>query len=235
LLTPKDDPKAAFLFFPGGEGYLANPEGRPKALYSRLFPGQGFATVVVDVPSDRPYGMTGTDPFRASGEHLSDVKKIIDFVSERWSKPIFLTGHSAGTTSVAYLGTVLKDSRIGGIVLTGTLGEPVPRRAPRVSPVSLPGLPLHNITYPALFIHHKEDPCANFGAAYLQHSRLIHSPNLHFITVLGGDRNFEIPCSPVEPGRGKSWAHGFSGKEREVATAITDWASGKPVPDRIGP
>ena len=42
FLIPNAVPKGAFLFFPGGEGYLATPEGRPKALYSRLFPGQGF-------------------------------------------------------------------------------------------------------------------------------------------------------------------------------------------------
>ena len=229
FLIPDTAPKGAFLFFPGGEGYLANPEGRPKALYSRLFPGQGFAAVVIDVPSDRPYGMTGTDPFRASEEHLTDVKRVIDFVSQRWSSPVFLIGHSAGTTSVAYLAEVLKDDRIGGVVLTGALGEPVRGR------ISLARLPLHNITYPALFVHHKEDPCASFDAAYQQHRRLIRSPKVHFITVLGGDRTFEIPCSPLDPRRGKSWAHGFSGKDREVATAITDWVSGKPVPDRIGP
>jgi hypothetical protein len=53
--------------------------------------------------------------------------------------------------------------------------------------------------------------------------------------VLGGDRFREINCSPINPNRGKSWAHGFSGKEREVATAITEWVTGKSVPDRIGP
>jgi acetyl esterase/lipase len=229
LLTPDAVPKGVFLLFPGGEGFLVSPEGRPKALYTRLFPGQGFATVIIDVPSDRPRGMTGTDPFRASKEHLEDVKRIIDFVSEKWPKPIFLIGHSAGTTSVAYLAEALKDDRIGGVVFTGALGEPVRGR------VTLASLPLHKIAYPALFVHHKEDPCASFDAAYQQHRRLISSPKVHFISVSGGDRTFEIPCSPLDPRRGKSWAHGFSGKEREVATAITDWVSGKPVPDRIGP
>jgi hypothetical protein len=52
---------------------------------------------------------------------------------------------------------------------------------------------------------------------------------------LGGDRTREINCSPIDPSRGKSWAHGFSGKEREVAIAITEWVTGKAVPDRIDP
>ena len=228
LITP-NAPKGIFLFFPGGEGYLVTIEGRPKWLYTRLFPEQGFMTAVVDVPSDQPYGMIGGDRFRSSIEHLEDVKKIIEFVSQKWSKPIFLIGHSAGTTSVAYLGTVLKDHRIGGVVLTGALGELGPRA------VSLATLPLHNITYPVLFVHHKEDPCASFEAAYRQHQRLVNSPRVSFIEVLGGDRSREIPCSPVDASRGKSYAHGFSGKEREVVRAITDWVTGKPVAGRIGP
>jgi pimeloyl-ACP methyl ester carboxylesterase len=98
----------------------------------------------VDVPSDRPYGTAGTDPFKVSKEHLEDVKKVIDFVSQKWSEPIFLIGHSAGTTSVAYLATVLKDNRIGGVVLTSALGNSAPGR------VSLATLPLQGVTYPVL-------------------------------------------------------------------------------------
>jgi hypothetical protein len=37
------------------------------------------------------------------------VRKVIDFVNQKWPTPIFLIGHSAGTTSVAYLAAVLKD------------------------------------------------------------------------------------------------------------------------------
>jgi len=229
LITPNIDPKGVFIFFLGGEGYLVSPEGRPKALYTRGLPGRGFVTTLVDVPSDRPFGMVGGDRFRTGKEHLEDVKKIIDFVHQKWPVFIFLIGHSAGTTSVAYVATVLKDHRIGGVVLTGALGDLGPKA------VSLATLPLHTITYPALFIHHKEDPCANFEAAYQQHRRLINSPKVNFIEVLGGNRSIEIPCSPIDPSRGKSYAHGFSGKEREVVAAITDWVSGKPVPDRIGP
>ncbi|HEV8342650.1 MAG TPA: hypothetical protein VGR30_09795 [Candidatus Binatia bacterium] len=229
LITPNAVPKGLFLFFPGGEGYLVTTEGQPKALYTRVFPEQGFVTALVDVPSDQPYGVTGTDPFRVSKEHLEDVKKIIDFVSQKWPKPIYLIGHSAGTTSVAYLATALKDHRIGSIVLTGALGDLGPRR------VSLATLPLQNITYPVLFVHHKEDPCTSLEAALQQRQRLVSSPRVGFIEVLGGDQSRAIPCSPRDPSRGMSYAHGFSGKERQVATAIIDWVMGKWVPDRIGP
>src|ERR1043166_235509 len=211
LMPPKAVPKGVFLFFPGGEGYVVTPEGRPKALYTRGFSAQRFVTAIVDVPSDQPWGTIGGDRFRKSNEHLEDVKKIIDFVYQRWPKPIFLIGHSAGTTSVAYLASVLKDDRIGAIILTASLGDLGPKA------VFLGTLPLGTITYPTLFIHHKEDPCTSFEAVYQQHRRLINSPRVNFIEVLGGDRSREIPCSPVDPSRGRSYAHGFSGHEREVA------------------
>ena len=230
LITPNIAPKGIFLFFPGGEGYLVNAEdGQPKRLFIRELREQDFLTALVDVPSDQPYGMLGGDRFRRSEEHLEDVKRIIDFVYQKWPRPIFLIGHSAGTTSVGYLATVLKDHRIGGIVLTGALGELGPKA------VSLATLPLQDIGYPALFVHHKEDTCASFAAAHRQKQRLINSPRVSFIEVLGGDQSRAIGCNPRDPSGGKSYAHGFSGKRREVVSAITDWITGKPVPDRIGP
>lgn len=231
LITPDTVPKGLFLYFHGGEGYLVSTEGRAKSIiYALLFREQGFITAFVDVPSDRPYGVTGTDPFRVSKEHLEDVKKVIDFLSQKWSKPIYLIGHSAGSTSVAYLATVLKDHRIGGVVLTSALGQLPPRQR-----VSLATLPLQDVTYPALFVHHKEDPCASFEDAHRQHQRLVNSPRVSFIEVLGGDQSRAVRCSPVDPSRGMSYAHAFSGKEREVVASIIDWVTGKPVLDRIGP
>jgi len=229
LITPNTVPKGTFLFFPGSEGYLVNTEGRPRWGYTRVFPERDFIAAIVDVPSDRPYGMWAGDRFRTSKEHLEDIRKIIDFINHKWPKPIFLIGHSAGTTSVAYLATVLKDHRIGGVVLTG-------------APSQLARLPLHDITYPALFVHHKDDTCASFEAAHQQHYRLTSSTRVTFIEVLGGDPSREIRCrqpdpaaAPADPRQRKDYTHGFSGKEREVVTVITDWAAGKPVPDRIGP
>jgi hypothetical protein len=75
----------------------------------------------------------------------------------------------------------------------------------------------------------------SFEAAYRQHHRLIESSRVNFIEVLGGDQSRAIGCKPRDPAFGLSWAHGFSGKEREVVRAITDWVTGEPVPDQIGP
>jgi hypothetical protein len=69
-----------------------------------------------------------------------------------------------------------------------------------------------------------------------QQSRFAKSPKVDFIEVLGGDRSIETSCggSGLNPG-GKSYTHAFSGKEREVVKAATDWAMGKEVPSRIEP
>lgn len=207
-MIPSTDPKGTFLFFPGSEGYLVNTEGRPRWGYTRRFPERGFITALVDVPSDQPYGMWARDRFRTSKEHLEDVKKVIDFVNQKWPKPIYLIGHSAGTTSVAYVAAALKDHRIAAIVLTG-------------APSVLATLPLQDITYPALFVHHREDTCASFETAHRQQRRLISSPRVSFIEVLGGEPSRDVQCrrrdpaaSPADPGKMKDYTHGFSGKEK---------------------
>jgi acetyl esterase/lipase len=224
LVTPNATPKGVLLFFPGGEGYLVNAEnGRPKRLFIREFREQGFLTAIVDVPSDQPFGMIGGDRFRRSEEHVEDVKKIIDFVYQKWPIPIYLLGHSAGATSVAYLAAVLKDDRVGGVILTSAVGEG-----------SLGMVALHTVTYPALFFHHRADPCTSFAAAYQQHRRLVNSPRVSFVEVLGGDQSSPIGCKPRNP-RSTSYEHGFSGKRHEVVTVITEWMTGGPVPEKIGP
>ena len=87
LRTPSNSPKGTFLFFPGSEGSLVNNEGRPRWDYTRTLPELGFATAIVDMPSDKPYGAWAGDRFRTSTEHVEDVKKIIEFVNQKWLKP----------------------------------------------------------------------------------------------------------------------------------------------------
>jgi len=229
LMTPKTDPKAIVVYFPGGGGTLVGPEGRLRyARFTSILSEQPFITAVVDMPSDRPFGVAGTDRFRASKAYTEDVQNVIDLLCQRWTKPVFLVGHSGGTTSVAHLGAVLKDQRIAGLVLMAAISTHIGAR------VSLPNL--HEITYPVLFIHHREDQCVSFEGARSQLSRLTKSPKVDFIEVLGGDPSRAHQCSPFAARQGpENYGHFFAGKEREVFQAITDWIIGNPVPDRIGP
>ena len=231
LMTPNTDPKAILVYFPGGGGTLVGLDGRLRyGRFTSLLSKQPFITAVVDIPSDRAGGVAGTDQFRASKAYTEDIKNVIDLLRQKWTKPVFLVGHSGGTTSVAHLGTVLKYQRITGLVLMAAISTH--RRAG----VSLSNLPLHEITYPILFVHHREDQCVSFEGARQQLSRLTGSPKVDFVEVLGGDPSRAHHCSPFAERQGPpNYGHFFAGKEREVFQAITDWVTGKPVPDRIGP
>ena len=228
LAMPNAAPKGTFIFFPGGSGQLVAESGQVREGFTGqqgtgLFAEQGFVAVLVDWPSDQARG--GSDQFRASQAHTEDIKRLIEFVSQKWPKPIFLIGHSLGTISVAHLAGVLKDDRISGVVLTGSDGGNR-RRGPRT--ISLSNLPLQNITYPVLFVHHRDDDCFDLNAVRAQHNRVVKSPRLGFIEVVDGVSPQGDPC------RGGKNPHTFLGREREVVNAIADWATGKPVAERIG-
>lgn len=228
LAVPSVAPKGSFIFFPGGSGQLVGEDGQVRQGFSgqegtRLIAEQGFVAVLVDWPSDQVQG--GSDQFRVSQAHTEDIKRVIEFVSHKWPKPIFLVGHSLGTISAAHFAAVVKDDRISGVVLTGSDGADR-RRGKRI--VYLSSLPLQNITYPVLFVHHRDDGCYGLHDVRQLHNRVINSRKLGFIEVVGGAAPQGDPC------RGGKNFHTFMGREREVINAIADWASGKPVAETIG-
>jgi hypothetical protein len=231
LMTPNTNSKAIVVYFPGGGGTLVGPDGRVRfgQFLSRLSE-QPFFTAALDMPSDHPGGIAGTDRFIASQAYTEDINKVIDLLHQKWSKPLFLVGHSGGTTTVAHLGAVLKDERIAGLVLLAAISRHPP------GGVSLSNIPLHEVPYPILFVHHRDDQCVSFEGARQQLLRLIKSSKVDFIEVLGGDSSRAHECSPFAIRQGPpNYGHFFAGKEREVFQAIADWITGKPVPDRIGP
>lgn len=227
LATPNTTPKGIFVLFPGGQGRLISQRGQLTTGFGQsfqLFVDQGFIAAVVDTPSDQAGELSSH--FRTSNEHLEDARKIIDFLGQKWSKPIFLMGHSRGTLSVAHLPRSLKDSRIQGIILTASLAI-----RSKDGYLSLSELRMDQITLPALFVHHRDDGCPTtpFNVAVQIQNRLTNSPKVNFIEVFGGKPEEDDPC------RGWKDHHGFYGLEHEVVKAITDWALGSSVPERIGP
>jgi pimeloyl-ACP methyl ester carboxylesterase len=221
------DPKGIFLLFPGGTGLVWTPRVKLRESFpvvAHLFAEQGFVAAVVDAPSDQPSGFASGRAFRGSKEHAEDARKTIDLLSQKWPKPIFLLGHSSGGLSVAHIAITLKDERIKGIVLAATGGGLADELK----------IPLEKVTLPVLYIKHRHDDCSSFEGASQLYSRFIKSPRRKFIEVLGGDNPGNCGGAPLNPGV-TSYTHYFSGKEREVVKAATDWAMGKQIPDRIGP
>ena len=229
LAVPKSEPKGIFVIFPGGPGlvWLRNNQlRRDFPVVPEMFAEQGFVAAVVHAPSDQPKGFAGGREFRGQKEHVEDSQKIVDYLAQKWNKPVFLLGHSSGDASVTNMALSLKDERIKGIIMA----------APGVGAIPRFKIPIEEVTLPVLGIKHIEDNCSSFELAFKQHARFVKSPRANFVGVLGGDRSIESGCGGGElnPG-GRSYTHGFSGKEREVVKTITEWALGNPVPERIGP
>jgi len=225
LNTPETSAKGAMVMFPGGRGANHFEEKDGKILLGKNFlvrsspefVKRGYAIVIVDVPSDQPNGMS--DNFRNSPEHAEDIKRVITFLAGQGLKPAYLVGTSRGTLSVAYLAAVLRDDRIKGIVLTSSLA----------GPGFLGTLPLRQIGYPVLIVHHRSDGCkeTQFNEALQLKSWISKSPRVDFVEVRGGSWPKSDPCEALS-------YHGFLGMEEQVVQVITDWASGKAVPSKIG-
>ena len=230
IRTPDSPSKGTLLLFPGGGGanHFSERGGKVRlgnnflVRASDLFVERGFGVAIVDVPSDQASGMS--DQFRTSKEHTEDIQKLLGQLEPKLPKPIYLVGTSRGTLSAAHLAISFKEQRLGGVVLTSSIG------ASKGGGMSLFNLPLEEITLPVLFVHHREDGCwaSRFNDALQLQKRITGSPRSQFIEVLGGDPARSGPCEALS-------LHGYLGKEREVVTAITDWIQGKPAADRIGP
>ena len=229
LAEPTTEPQGIFVLFPGGPGLITGRGGQVIEAFPRqpqLFAEHGFIIAVVDAPSDQqPRGFSDGRDFRVSKEHAEDAKKVIEFLSQKWSKPIFLLGHSSGNVSAMHVALTLKDPRIKGIVFAAFANATADRFK----------VPLEEVSYPVIFIHHRDDNCTSFQLTQERQKRFIKSSKITFVEVLGGDRTIAVPCTPLNPSLGTSSTHVFSGKEREVIKVATDWATGKRVPNRIDP
>ncbi len=219
LAKPKADLKGTFFYFKGGIGGLEGQ--RSGRIGEWVLRGgsteQGFLYVQVSEPSDQTLPLSYD--YRTSSDQIKDIKKVIEFISQKWPGPIFLIGHSRGTVSVADLAAELKDNRIRGVVLAGSLAKRLRRR-----------VRLKKITVPVLLVHHKDDGCTNIEPVRKLRKRFKKSPKVDFIEVVGGN-------SPPEsdPCRGGQNPHSFRGQDKEVLKAVVDWATGKPIPAQIGP
>jgi len=220
--APTGHPAGVLVMFPGsyGAGHFRESGGAVILggnFLVRTAPqylARGWAVAIVDVPSDHPTGMS--DDFRASAAHAADVRKIVETLAAQSLAPAYLVGTSAGTTSVAYLGTVFTDGSINGIVLTSTMR-------------TVAGFPLARINVPVLIVHHQADACRVTppGAAERLPRLLTGAPKVTFVWVRGGTTPMSTPCEAFAE-------HGFIGVESQVVDVIARWAAGEDVPPAVG-
>ena len=207
-------PKAAVILLPGGRGHVKIPdigcirnEGNFLVRSRSLFVQQGFATVVLNAPSDHEGGMAVS--FRNTPDHMTDLAAAIGWARERWHKPVWLVGTSRGTQSAAHAAVTLARNPNGpvGIVLTSTILA-ASKRDPGI-PVT--DEPLDMLKIPVLVVHHENAPCPICAPSLLAGLKLP-AANSKLIVERGGTSTGD-PCQAFS-------YHGYNGIEGAVVADI---------------
>lgn len=209
---------ACVILFAGGSGVLGISKKGDRILFKRDinflvrsrndFATHGLDVAVLDAPSDRngDHGMMAG--FRNSLDHVTDVQAIIDYLSCRNNKPIWLIGTSRGTESVAY-NSIHGKKTIAGIVFTSSITV-TDRHG-----VSITELNLEQIQVPAQVLSHIDDGCYLTPpiGTHLIARKLVNAPKIDVGFFEGGRNPVSQPCDPLSE-------HGFFGIEPIVVARI---------------
>jgi pimeloyl-ACP methyl ester carboxylesterase len=220
-------PKAAgtLILLPGGGGHAdLDAQGCAQKLKGNslirsqpLFHAEGFATALVDAPSDY-HGEDGLGAFRARPAHADDLRKVIADVRARVKGPVWVVGTSRGAISAANAAARVKD--IDGVVLTSpvTVGTARGRKAWTAQTVH--DNPLEDIAVPLLLVSHAGDGCFRSPPAGARGvADRYKGPRSQVVVVSGGTPGRGDACEGRSP-------HGFNGLEAEVAAGIARFARG---------
>jgi dienelactone hydrolase len=214
---PAEAPRASLVLFEGGPGKISgsSESGGLLVEHQEAFTKKGFVTALVDAPSDRANGLLGG--FRLSGQHLTDIRAVVDHLREKESIPVWLVGISLGTQSAAYAGVHLSD-QIGGIVLLSSKTRPQPVGKP------ITELKLGQIRVPVLIGTHASDNCPGTPPSGAQEvaKALVNSPKAVVQTFTGGRSKSGDPCTP-------GGYHTFTGLEPTVIDAVSAFISEQTV------
>jgi hypothetical protein len=205
---------ATVMLLPGGEGNIGAVKGqepRSKNFLVRtrdMFAAEGFNVAVIGKPSDHD---DMTLEFRASKEHIEDLRVIAESLRAKLGQPVWLVGTSRGSVSAAAGGAALDPPTIAGIVMTSSVTYS------RAGP-SVPTLALMDVRVPVLVMHHKRDACKDCDPreAHLIIERLTGAPVKKLLLVDGGGDPSGPVCEPMH-------YHGYIGMEAEAVKMITDW------------
>lgn len=235
LSYPQGEPgqgaRAALVLLVGGGGHLdLDDKGCPRALAGNSlvrslphFKGAGFATALVDAPSDH-VGEDGLGGFRMASDHAADLGKVVADVRARTRAPVWIVGTSRGSISAVNAAARLSGpSAPDGVVLTSALMSGARARKAWVAH-SVFDLPLEAIRVPVLVVGHAADACIRSPADLM--GRITARTNgvrEQVITVTGGPGWRGSPGTEACVGRAP---HGFFGQEAEVAAGIARFIGG---------
>jgi hypothetical protein len=222
---PMSEPQGVVVLLVGGGGYLnLDDAGCPRALKGNFlvrtrdrFQAAGFATALVDSPSDYT-GDDGLEGFRSDPKHAEDIGKVIADVRTRAKGPLWLVGTSRGTISAVNVAS--RASGAGapdGLVLSSALmfGSEGMRKAWVAQSVF--DLPLESITMPILVVGHADDRCLRSPPSRMEDiTARTKGVREQVVVVTGGPGR---PAPGVDACEGKA-PHGYLEQEAEVVAGI---------------
>lgn len=224
--------RGALVLLAGGDGVLdLDAQGCPRLLTGNslvrsapLFRAAGWATVLVDAPSDHRQE-DGLAAFRASAEHADDLGRVIADLRRRGHNAVWVVGTSRGSISAANAAARLRGAAApDGMVLTSvlTVGTVAGRKPWTAQTVF--DLPLEAVSIPALLVGHALDRCLRSPAdAMPRVEARIMSARRQVVVVVGGSGT-EGPRG-LDACEGRS-PHGFHGQEAETVTGIVRFIDG---------
>jgi hypothetical protein len=201
LFVSVQNPKALVLLFPGGGGALhLKDDGQTLNLHTFVRSIGQWAQYQIDaVLVDTPYdlGDLRRGDRRGEDDHLIRVGEVVSFYKSKTGFPIWIFGHSMGTSTATYFVNQLNEDskKIAGIIIAGT-----------VRTASLD----NKVRLPVEAIHHMQDQCP--GTPISNPERII----------AGRDKNVVSRLEVIEGGISEgdlcqSFAyHGFNQTEPEL-------------------
>lgn len=223
--------RGVLVLLPGGPGFAdLGADGCARRLKGNslvrtrdLFHAQGFATALVDAPSNYR-GEDGLGGFRIAPQHAEDLGKIVADLRQRAKLPVWIIGTSRGSISAANAASRLTGEQApDGVVLTSpvTSGNPSGRKAWVAQTVF--SLKLDALKMPVLVVAHAGDKCIRtppqLAASILQRTS---GSREQAVMVKGGATQSQVSVDACE---GRS-PHGFIGQEQEVTDGIVRFING---------
>ncbi|MGH1441358.1 MAG: alpha/beta hydrolase [Cellvibrionaceae bacterium] len=233
LLYELAEAKASIVLFAGGDGFVnLSQDGSILRLTNnfllrsiKLFLNQGLRVIVFDVPSHRVNDNGLLGGYRTSKQHALDIERVVDYLRERYSEPVWLIGTSRGSTSVATAGVYLGD-KVDGLVITAPLTQANNKGS------HLYEIKLKIISVPVYLASHSSDECWVTPPRNIMRvkKKLVNSARVQAVIYddsakKEGDSRYQY----TYPGRacGGLSAHGFFGIENDVIRDISAFISFK--------
>ena len=210
-------PVAAVVMFPGGNGMfdIVAQDGQVSTRNNnflvrtrQMFASANIANLVLDVPSDHPYGVGET--YRRGANDARDVTAVLAWYKQRVSAPIWLVGTSMGTIS-ATADAIRLGSAINGLVVTSSISASG-RSAPSGG---LSTLDLAAINVPVLVMDDTLDACpiSPPGNAPWLARRMKNAPRTQVTLIDGGATPMSSPCDALS-------YHGYYGVETKAVNTM---------------